>query len=119
VDIVGVDRIARLASEHHAQLGSVFTPAELEYCAGKRRQAEHLAAFCRQGGGAELSAPTAPAHAVVRRRGRPRSERPPSVRLHGEVAEEAKRRGISSIDVSLSHSAGLAIAEAIAISPGG
>jgi holo-[acyl-carrier protein] synthase len=120
VDIVGVERIARLASEHHARLGSVFTPAELDYCAGKRRRDEHLAA--------RFAAKEAVLKAVgtgLRRRMqwsdveivRDPSGRP-GVRLHGEVAEEARRRGIANIEVSLSHSAGLAIAEAIAVSSG-
>jgi holo-[acyl-carrier protein] synthase len=120
VDIVGVERIARLASEHHAQLGSVFTPAELEYCAGKRRRAEHLAArFAAKeavlkaiGTGLRRRMQWSDVEVVRDPNGRP------GVRLHGEVAEEAQRRGIASIDVSLSHSAGLAIAEAIVVCSG-
>jgi holo-[acyl-carrier protein] synthase len=117
VDIVGVERIARLASEHHASLDRVFTPAELEYCAGKRRRNEHLAA--------RFAAKEAVLKAIgtgLRRRMqwtdvevvRDPSGRP-GVRLHGEVAEWARRRGVDSIDVSLSHSAGIAVAEAIAV----
>ena len=43
------------------------------------------------------------------RRGRP------GIRLHGEVAKAARRGGVARIDVSLAHSAGIAVAEAIVV----
>jgi holo-[acyl-carrier protein] synthase len=39
----------------------------------------------------------------------------PIVRLHGEVAEWAQRRGLAGVDVSLSHSAGFAVAQAVSV----
>jgi holo-[acyl-carrier protein] synthase len=118
LDIVGVERIARLASEHLARFDSVFTRAELDYCAGKRRRDEHLAV--------RFAAKEAVLKALgtgLRRRMhwtdvevvRDASGRP-GVRLHGEVAAEARRKRVESIEISLSHSAGLAVAGAIAVS---
>jgi holo-[acyl-carrier protein] synthase len=117
IDIVGVERVARLASEHSASLDTVFTPAELEYCAGKRRRDEHLAArFAAKeavlkavGTGLRARMHWTDVEIVRAPSGQP------GVRLHGEVAECARRRGIGNIEVSLSHSAGLAVAEAVAV----
>jgi holo-[acyl-carrier protein] synthase len=43
----------------------------------------------------------------------------PTVRLHGEVAAAAHRLGVRSIEVSLSHAAGIAIAHVTAVCGGG
>jgi holo-[acyl-carrier protein] synthase len=39
----------------------------------------------------------------------------PVVRLHGEVAAWADRRGLADLDVTLSHSAGMAVAQALTV----
>jgi holo-[acyl-carrier protein] synthase len=39
----------------------------------------------------------------------------PEVELHGEVAALARRRGLASLDVSLTHTAGLALAHVVAV----
>jgi len=117
LDVVGVERVARLASEHLARFDTVFTRAELDYCAGKRRRDEHLAArFAAKeavlkaiGTGLRRRMQWTDVEVVRERNGRP------GVRLHGEVAEEARRRGVGRIEISLSHAAGLAIAGAIAV----
>ena len=118
VDVVGVERVGRLAAEHAARLDSVFTPAELDYCRGKRRRDEHLAArFAAKeavlkaiGTGIRRRMSWTDVEVVKGLHGRP------GVRLHGEVAAEAHRKGIAAIDLSISHSAGLAVAGAIAVS---
>jgi holo-[acyl-carrier protein] synthase len=117
VDIVGVERIARLASEHLARFDTVFTAAELEYCSRKRRRDDHLAArFAAKeavlkavGTGLRKRMQWTDVEVVRDASGRP------GVRLHGEVAAIARRKGVTRIDLSLSHSAGLAMAGAIAI----
>lgn len=118
LDIVGVERMARLAAEHSARLDGVFTPGELAYCRGKRRSDEHLAArFAAKeavlkaiGTGLRRRMSWTDVEVVRGTHGRP------GVRLHGEVAVEAHRKGIAAIDLSISHSAGLAVAGAIAVS---
>ena len=39
----------------------------------------------------------------------------PEVCLHGEVAAWAERRGLADVDVSVAHSAGIAVAQALAV----
>jgi holo-[acyl-carrier protein] synthase len=44
VDIVGVDRVARLVADNADILDTLFTAREQSYCAAKRRRLDHLAA---------------------------------------------------------------------------
>jgi holo-[acyl-carrier protein] synthase len=117
VDIVGVERVARLVTAHPGAVEELFTPAEQAYCLRKRRRMEHLA-----GRFAGKEAVLKAIGTGMRRRmhwteveivngvaGRP------LVELHGEVAEQARRRGIRGLDVSISHSDGLALAHAVAV----
>ena len=114
---MGVERIARFASEHLERLDAVFTPGELTYCAGKRRRDEHLAArFAAKeavlkslGTGLRRRMHWTDVEVIREPSGRPR------VRLHGEVAEAAQRRGVESIEISLSHAAGIAVAGAVVV----
>ena len=108
VDVVGVERVARLVAEHERALGALFTEGELAYCAGKRRRLEHLAArFAAKE--AVLKALWTDIEVVNDPNGRPR------VRLGGEVAALAARRRLRGIEISLAHSAGGAIAQALAV----
>jgi holo-[acyl-carrier protein] synthase len=117
VDIVGVERVARLVTEHPAAVEALFTPAEQAYCLRKRRRHEHLAGrFAGKeavlkaiGTGMRRRMHWSEVEIVSGVAGRPRVE------LHGEVAEQARRRGIRGLDVSISHSDGLALAHAVAV----
>ena len=124
VDIVAVARVARLASEDARALDDVFTSEELAYCRRRGSSNEHLAArFAAKeavlkafGTGIGRRMRWTDVEIVKERSGRP------SVRLHGEVAAWARRRGLADVDVSLSHSAGLAVAHAVSVwdrPPGG
>ncbi len=117
VDIVGVERGARLVTTHPGAVDALFTPVEQAYCLRKRRRYEHLA-----GRFAGKEAVLKAVGTGMRRRMRwteveivngPSGR--PLVRLHGEVAEQARRRGVCGLDVSISHSEGLALAHAIAV----
>jgi holo-[acyl-carrier protein] synthase len=117
VDLLPVARIARLAAENPGIQEAIFTGLELRYCRGKRRATEHLAARF------------AAKEAVLKALGTGLGQRMrwtdveivnevlgrPVVRLHGEVADWARRRGLADLDVSLSHTAELAVAHALAI----
>jgi holo-[acyl-carrier protein] synthase len=117
VDIVGVERVTRLLSDDDAILDKMLTEGERDYCAGKRQQYAHVAArFAAKeavlkafGTGIARRMAWTDVEIVKGRGGRP------EVRLHGEVAAWAARRGLADVDVSLSHSAGLAVAQAIAV----
>jgi holo-[acyl-carrier protein] synthase len=112
-----VARIERLVSEHPDMEGSVFTEREMAYCQGKRRRYEHLAARF------------AAKEAVLKAFGTGMSRRMrwtdveilndelgrPEVRLGGAVASYADHRGLEDLDVSLSHTEDLAVAQAVTI----
>jgi holo-[acyl-carrier protein] synthase len=118
VDIVGVRRIQRLMADHADIGGRLFTNGELAYCGAKRRRFEHLAArFAAKeavlkaiGSGLGSRMRWTDIEVVRGIAGRPH------VRLEGAVESAASARGISEIDVSLSHTEGYAIAQAVAVS---
>jgi len=117
VDIVGVERVARLVSAHPGAVDALFTPGEQAYCLRKRRRHEHLA-----GRFAGKEAVLKAVGTGLRRRMRWTEVEivsglagRPQVRLHGEVAEQARRRGVRGLDISISHAEGLALAHAVAV----
>lgn len=118
VDLVDVRRLARLLAEQPDIAGTVFTERELAYCDGRRRRRhEHLAGrfACKEavlkalGTGLGQRMRWTDVEITNELGGRPRVE------LHGEVAVLGDRRGVSAVDVSLSHTAELAVAQAIIV----
>jgi len=116
-DLVGVERLRRLLGEHSDRHEELFTAAELEYCRGKRRCHEHLAArFAAKeavlkafGTGISQSMRFNEVEVLNERSGRPR------VRLSGSVASFAERHGLRQLEVSLSHTEGMAMAHAVSV----
>lgn len=116
VDIVGVDRVRRLVTENPEIVPTLFTEREIAYCTGKRRCYEHMAArFAGKeavlkafGTGLGQRMRWTDVEIVNEATGRPR------VNLTGELAAWALRRGFDTdeerLDISLSHTDGLAIA---------
>lgn len=115
IDIVGVDRVERLVTENPDILPTLFTDREIAYCQGKRRCYEHMAArFAGKeavlkafGTGLGQRMRWTDVEIFNETSGRPR------VRLTGEVARWARGRGYrgdDALDISLSHTDGLAIA---------
>jgi holo-[acyl-carrier protein] synthase len=117
VDLLPVARMQRLATESPAIRETIFTTLELRYCLGKRRTFEHMAArFAAKeavlkalGTGLGQRMRWTDVEIVVGVLGRPQ------VRLHGEVADWSRQRGLAQIDVSLSHTSELALAQAVAV----
>jgi holo-[acyl-carrier protein] synthase len=115
---VGVDRVERLLEQHPRSEAELFTRRESQYCRSRRRCYEHMAArFAAKeavlksfGTGLGARMRWTDVEIVTARTGRPQ------VKLFGEVAEWAKRMGIADVDVSLSHTESLAVAQAVAIS---
>ena len=108
--------MTRLVSENSTAVDTLFTGRELAYCFGKRRCHEHLAVRFAAKEAVLKAFGTGLANRmrwtdveIVSGGGRPRVE------LHGEVADWAERHGVTEVDVSLSHSEGLAIAQAVAV----
>jgi holo-[acyl-carrier protein] synthase len=117
VDAVGVERLERLLGDHPAGAEEIFTARELEYCRSRRRCNEHLAArFAAKeavlkafGTGFSQRIRWTDVEVVNDQFGRP------EVRLDGAAAEYAARHGLTEIDVSLTHTEGIAIAHATSL----
>ena len=117
VDAVGVERLRRLVEEDTARQETLFTPQELAYCRRKRRCYEHMAArFAAKeavlkafGTGISQRMRWTDVEVLNERTGRP------LVRLDGAVAAFAERRGLRDLDLSLTHTEGLALAQAVTV----
>lgn len=117
VDLVGVDRIARLVTDHEGALDELFTEREQAHWRKKRQRYQHLAGrFAAKeavlkafGTGLRQRMRWTDVEIISGTGGRP------EVRLHGEVAEQARRRGLEDLDLSISHAEGLAMAQALAV----
>ncbi len=117
VDLVEVARVSRLLADHPGGVHELFTPREIAYCQRKQQRDVHLAG--------RFAAKEAVLKALGTGLGQQMRWRDvevvngplgkPGVRLRGEVAASAARRGLAGIDVSLSLSAGLAFAGAVTI----
>ncbi|MEM1210454.1 MAG: holo-ACP synthase [Planctomycetota bacterium] len=118
VDLVDTARIARLIERHGERfLGRVFTDAERDYCErdAKRRIEKLAARFAAKEAvlkamGTGLTQGIAWTEVEVVRD--PLGQ--PGVRLDGAAAAQAEKRGLARWSLSLSHSAGLAVASAVA-----
>lgn len=114
VDIIEIARIR--AALEHPRTGErfrtrVFTPEEITYCTRRRNGHESFAA--------RFAAKEAMMKALGRAVGWreievTRGNGPPSIRLHGRAQAHAETMGISRINLSLSHTAEMAIAYVIA-----
>lgn len=117
LDVLPVARMARLTRENPGIQDAIFTGLELRYCLGKRRSLEHLAArFAAKeavlkalGSGLGQRMRWTDVEIVSGVLGRP------MVRLHGEVEAFARRRGLVDVDVSLSHTSEMAMAQALVV----
>ena len=117
IDAVAVERLRRLVEGDEQRQQGLFTPRELDYCRGKRRRYEHLAArFAAKeavlkafGTGISQRMRWTDVEVLNERSGRPR------VLLAGAVADFAERHGLSQLDVSLTHTEDLAFAHAVAL----
>ena len=116
VDLVDVARVAR-AWTRPGGAERLLTAGELAYCRARPHEDEHVAArFAAKeavlkafGTGLSTGMRWTDVEVVNDPTGRPQ------VRLHGEAARRADRRGLLGIEVSLSHTAELAIAQAVAV----
>jgi holo-[acyl-carrier protein] synthase len=117
VDIVEVPRVERLIRKYERVQERLFTELEIDYCRGRGRCYEHMAArFAAKeavlkalGTGLGSGMRWTDVEVVNEENGRP------YVRLAGGVAAFAERHGVQQLEVSLSHTTGLALAQAMAV----
>ncbi len=113
VDIVDISRFERFQREgNDALFQRLFTPAEIDYCASKRRSAQHYAlrfaakeAFVKAlGTGLREGMAWRDMEVVNDTFGKP------ELRLTGRAAELFRERGLARSFLSLSHDANAAVA---------
>jgi holo-[acyl-carrier protein] synthase len=110
IDLIEIDRIRRALERHPSFRERCFTEAERAYCDSRPNPPQHYAArFAgKEAVGKALGFGVARAFAWrdVEIAGRPK----PAVRLSGRMERWAERVGAGAIDLSMSHSRGLATA---------
>ena len=119
-DIVEVARVERLITRYERAERRLFTEAEIDYCRARRNWHEHMAArFAAKeavlkalGTGLGPGMRWTDVEVVNEENGRP------VVRLSGEVAAFAGREGVDQLELSLSHTSELALAQALAVRTG-
>ena len=114
-DLLDVSRMAgELAKEGGGIRDAVFTPAEIAYCESQRYPpgTSQRGLRRRRRSSRRWRAEGPPAFwrdVEVARAG----DAPPRLVLHGRMKEAADRRGVRSVLVSLSHTAGVAAASVV------
>jgi len=118
VDLIEIERVERALARYPRFRERVFTQAEQAYCDSRPRPAQHYAArFAgKEAVGKALGFGVARAFAWkdVEIAGRPK----PSVSLTGRLAAWSQRVGAGAIDLSLTHSKGLAAAVCVVADAG-
>ena len=117
VDLADVARVEALMTSQPGLREQVFTARELAYCDRRGRTGEHLAGrwaakeavLKSLGTGMGPRMEWTDIEIVNDLGGRPR------VRLHGEAEAVARSLGMHQIDISLSHTGGLAMAQAVLV----
>src|SRR6185436_18440527 len=109
MDLIEIDRIAR-ALERPRFRERVYTEAERAYCESRANPAQSYAArFAgKEAVGKALGVGVHFTWREIEIAGRPK----PGVRLTGRTAAAAERLGVAAIDLSMTHSRGLAAAVA-------
>ena len=110
VDLVEVERLRKAVARHPSLLERVFTPGERSYCEGRADPMPHYAArFAAKEAAFKALQGSASAlnfldYEVQMEGGRP------CLVLWGGALEEARAQGVRSVDLSISHERGCAVA---------
>jgi holo-[acyl-carrier protein] synthase len=115
VDLVEVGRVARLADQPIG-LAGVLTDTELEYCRARQRPGEHMAGrfAAKEAVLKALGTGLAPGIRWTDVEIRNDVSGRPTVHLHGGAAALAADHRLVRVEVSISHTAELAVAHAVA-----
>ena len=111
IDMIEIDRVRSALARRPRFAERVFTDEEQRYCMSRPNPAQHFAArFAgKEAVGKAIGCGVEFMWRDIEIAGRPK----PSVRLSGRVAELAERFGAGEIDLSMTHSRGMAAAVAI------
>jgi holo-[acyl-carrier protein] synthase len=111
LDVIEIDRVARALERYPGFRDRCFTSAEQEYCDSRANPAQHYAArFAgKEAVGKALGSGVRFTWREIEIAGRPK----PGVRLSGRTRAWAERVRAARIDVSMTHSRGLAAAVAV------
>jgi holo-[acyl-carrier protein] synthase len=111
IDMIEIDRVRAALTKRPRFADRVFTEEERRYCFSRPNPAQHFAArFAgKEAVGKAIGCGVEFMWRDIEIAGRPK----PSVTLSGKVAELAERFGAGDIDLSMTHSKGMAAAVAI------
>jgi holo-[acyl-carrier protein] synthase len=111
IDMIEIDRVRSALARRPRFADRVFTDEEQRYCMSRPNPAQHFAArFAgKEAVGKAIGCGVEFMWRDIEIAGRPK----PTVRLSGRVAELAERFGAGEIDLSMTHSRGMAAAVAI------
>jgi len=111
IDLIEIDRVARALRRHPRFAERVFTPTELAYCMSRPNPPQHLAArFAgKEAVGKALGVGVHFTWREIEIAGRPK----PGVTLSGRTLQFAESIAAGLIDLSMTHSKGMAAAVAI------
>jgi holo-[acyl-carrier protein] synthase len=111
IDMIEIDRVRSALARRPRFAERVFTDEERRYCMSRPNPAQHFAArFAgKEAVGKAIGCGVEFMWRDIEIAGRPK----PTVRLSGRVAELAERFGAGEIDLSMTHSRGMAAAVAI------
>ena len=113
IDLIEIDRIEQALERHPGFRARCFTETERSYCDSRARPAQHYAArFAgKEAVGKALGSGVRFTWREIEIAGRPK----PGVRLSGTTRAWAERIGAGAIDLSLTHSRGLAAAVCVVL----
>jgi holo-[acyl-carrier protein] synthase len=111
IDLIEISRVARALERHPRFIERVFTPIEREYCLSRANPAQHFAArFAgKEAVGKALGFGVPFTWREIEISGRPK----PGVSLSGRTLAWAERVKAGAIDLSMTHSKGMAAAVAV------
>src|SRR6478752_5385776 len=111
IDMIEIERVRAALTKRRRFADRVFTEEERRYCFSRPNPAQHFAArFAgKEAVGKAIGCGVEFMWRDIEIAGRPK----PSVTLSGKVAELAERFGAGDIDLSMTHSKGMAAAVAI------
>jgi holo-[acyl-carrier protein] synthase len=112
LDLVDIERLERALERRPRLADRLFTDAELEFAAARRRPGPHLAVrfAAKEAAIKALGSTLAPRQVEVTGGG----NTPPALALHGRAAELAAQRGVD-LQVALTHTAETAAAVVMAV----